>query len=72
MSTLEKIIFAIFGGIVTVAIVSVIVGGKSRAPEAIQATGSFVANIVAAAVSPVNTAATNGNLGANTFTNPAH
>lgn len=70
MDQVEKIIFAIFGGIITVAIVSVIVGKNSRAPEAISATGSFLSNIVGAAVAPINTANTNGNLGQNTFNLP--
>jgi flavin reductase (DIM6/NTAB) family NADH-FMN oxidoreductase RutF len=67
MDSVEKIVFAIFGGIITLAIIAVIVGKNSRAPEAIQAGGSFISNIVAAAVNPVNTASTNGNLGLNTF-----
>jgi hypothetical protein len=71
MDSVEKIVFAIFGGIITLAIVSTFVGRNSKGPEVIQASGSFLANIVAAAVAPINTAATNGNLGANPFTNPA-
>lgn len=70
MDNVEKIIFAVFGGIITVAIISVIVGKNSKAPEAIAAAGNFLSNIVGAAVNPVHTAATNGNLGANAFTNP--
>lgn len=50
---------AIFGGIVTIAIVSVIVGRNSVAPQAIQATGGALAQIVQAAVSPQGTNAAN-------------
>lgn len=71
MDNLEKIILAIFGGIITLAIISTFVGKNSKAPDVIQAGGSFLSNIVAAAVAPINTASTNGNLGANTFSNPA-
>lgn len=70
MGTVEKIILTIFGGIITLAIVSVVIGRNSRGPEVIQASGSFLSNIVAAAVAPINTASTNGNLGANFFSNP--
>lgn len=71
MDNIEKLVFAIFGGIITLAIISVFVGKNSKAPEVIQASGSFLANIVGAAVAPINTASTNGNLGSNPFTNPA-
>lgn len=69
MDNVEKIVFAVFGGIIALAIVSVIVGRNSKAPEAISAFGSFVANIVGAAVAPIN-APTSGNLGTNAFTFP--
>lgn len=71
MDSIEKIVFAIFGGIITLAIISTFVGKNSKAPEVIQASGSFLANIVAAAVAPINTASTNGNLGQNPFSFPA-
>jgi hypothetical protein len=71
MSAVEKIVFAVFGGIITLAIVAAIVGKNSQAPQVIAASGAFISNIVAAAVNPINTASTNGSLGANTFTNPA-
>jgi hypothetical protein len=71
MDDLEKIILAVFGGIITLAIVSVFVGRNSRAPDVISASGAFLSNIVAAAVAPINTASTNGNLGANMFSNPS-
>jgi hypothetical protein len=71
MDNIEKIVFVVFGGIITLAIISTFVGRNSKAPEVIQAGGSFLSNIVAAAVAPINTASTNGNLGANFFSNPA-
>lgn len=52
---------AILAGIVTIATISVIIGQKSQAPAAIQATGGAFASIIAAAVNPASTAATNGN-----------
>src|ERR1700761_2272204 len=71
MMGLSNAALAIIAGISPVAIVSVIVGRQSKAPAAIQATGQLLSNVVAAAVNTVSTAASNGNLGANTFTNPA-
>jgi hypothetical protein len=71
MEDVEKIILAVFGGIITLAIVATFVGKNSKAPAVIQSSGSFLSNIVAAAVNPVNTASTNGNLGINAFSNPA-
>jgi hypothetical protein len=59
-------LLTIFAGVITVAIISVIVGRNSQAPAAITDTGSALAKIIAAAVSPQG-AATNGNLGASTF-----
>jgi len=49
----------IFGGIIVIAVVSVIVGQKSQAPAAIQAASSAIAKIVQAAVSPASTNAAN-------------
>lgn len=71
MSKAASTLVGIFGAIITLAIISVIISRKSRAPEAIQAISSGMANVVRAAVAPVNTSMTNGNLGANTFTTPA-
>jgi hypothetical protein len=67
MNDALQAVLAIVGGVITVAIISVIVGQKSQAPEAIQAAGSTLSNIIAAAVNPVTKSASNGNLGANTF-----
>lgn len=71
MSDLEQAFTAIFGGIVLLAIVSVIVSKKSQAPQAIQSIGSVVSNVVAAAVNPVTQNYGSGNLGLNTFSLPS-
>lgn len=71
MDNVEKIVLAVFGGVITIAIVATFVGRNSKAPDVIAASGNFLSNIVAAAVNPLNTAATNGDLGANFFSNPA-
>ena len=66
---------AIFGGIVTLAIISVIVGQRSTASQAISATGSAFASVINAAVNPVSNGGTgsiNGNLGANSFGAPVN
>lgn len=60
MNKTAQAAIAIFGAIITLAIVSVIISRKSRAPEAIQAFSSGIANVVAAAVSP-GSALSNGN-----------
>jgi PRD1 phage membrane DNA delivery len=61
---------AVVTGIIGLAIVSVIVSRKSQTPQVIGAATSFLSNIVAAAVSPASTAATNGNPLKSTFSNP--
>lgn len=54
MSDAEQFLAAIFGGIITIAIVSVIVGQKSQAPAAISSFGTAISSVVAAAVNPVS------------------
>jgi uncharacterized membrane protein YjjP (DUF1212 family) len=56
-----KVAIGMFTGIVTIAILSVIVSRKSQTPQVIQATASGLSSIVAAAVNPIHTAATNSN-----------
>jgi hypothetical protein len=70
MNDIGELIMVVLGGIITVAIVSVIVGKKSQAPQAIQSIGSSVANVIAAAVNPVSAAYGYGN-GAQTATSPS-
>lgn len=69
MENLEKLILAIFGGVITIALVATFVGKNSKAPQVISSSGTFLSNIVAAAVAPINS--NNGDLGTNTFTNPS-
>lgn len=70
MDKVGSVVMAIFGGIITLAIVSAIIGQRSKAPQAIQAMGSAVANVVGKAVQPVAQTASTPNLGLNSFTSP--
>lgn len=69
MDTALKTGLAIFSAIIGLAILSVIVSRRSQAPQVIQASASALSNVIRAAVDPVATAATNGNLGNNTWSN---
>lgn len=69
MDDFTKIITAIFGGVLTLAIISVVISKKSAAPQAIQAISSGIANIVGAAVNPAAT--NNGNNGTSMFSDPS-
>lgn len=71
MDRIGQVILAIFGGVITLSIISVIVSKSSQSPQVLQASSSALANVVAAAVNPVHTAATNGNLGLTAFSTPA-
>lgn len=71
MDDVTKIITAIFGGVVLIAIASVIVGRKSQAPQAIQSVFSGIGNVVAAAVNPVSANFGYGT-GQQTATSPAN
>lgn len=70
MDDISKILLAFFGGIITLAIVSAIVGQKSQAPAAISAFGNSISKVVAAAVNPVSANYGYGN-GGSTFSSPA-
>lgn len=70
MADVEKLVMAIFGGVLTLAIISVIISKKSQAPQVIQASASALANVIGAAVNPVQTAGTNGNNGLSSFSTP--
>ena len=63
MDDATKVVTAIFGGIIAVAIISVVVGRDSQAVAAIQATTSGLANIVGAAVKPQAGGASSGSGG---------
>lgn len=65
-------ILAVVSAIIGLAILSVIIGRKSQAPQVIQASASALSQVISAAVNPVATASTNGNLGSNAFSAPAH
>ena len=62
---------AIFGGVITLAIIATLVGKGGQAPQVITATGNTLAKVIGAAVSPAGSAATNGNLGLGAFATPA-
>lgn len=70
MDEIGRVVLAIFGGVITLAIVSTLVSKNSAFPAAIQASSSALANVVAAAVNPVHTSSTNGNLGLTAFSTP--
>lgn len=70
MDDFTQLITTIFGGIVLVAIASVIVSRKSQAPQAIQSIGSAIGNIVSSAVNPVTANYGYGN-GAQAGTSPS-
>lgn len=67
MSDFLKTGLSVAGAIIGLAIIAVIVSRKSQAPQAITAISSGLARIVEAAVSPQNTATTNGAPGLNSF-----
>lgn len=52
MDEWEKLMVTIFGGILTIAVVSVVVSRKSQTPEAISAFGGALSSVVSAAVNP--------------------
>ena len=66
MDDVTKVVTAIFGGVITLAIISVIIGRNSKAPAAIQAAASAIGTVVAAAEGN----APSGNNGLNAFTLP--
>lgn len=63
---------ALIAAIIGLAIISVIIGQKSQAPQAIQAFGTEIATVVRAAVNPIATAATNGNPANGSFSTPSN
>ena len=66
-----EVIIGIFTGVVTLAIISIIISRKSQAPQVIQAASSLLSNVVAAAVNPLQTAATNANPSSGSFSTPS-
>lgn len=70
MGEFEKFFVTLFGGIITLAIISVVISRKGQAPAAITAISQGISSVVAAAVNPASTAVTNGNNGSSAFTTP--
>lgn len=70
MSDFEKVVTTIFGGILLLAVISVIVGRNSTAVAAIQAFGQALSSTVGAAVNPVSKSSTGASSsnGVNSFT----
>lgn len=69
MDSALKTALTIFSAIIGLAILSVIISKRSQAPQVIQASATALSTVINAAVNPVATAATNGNLGNNTWSN---
>ena len=63
-------LIAIAGGILGLAIVATIVSKNAATSNVINAGAGALSSVIRAAVSPVSTAGTNGNLGNNTFSTP--
>ena len=59
MQALTKLLLTVFGGVIALAMISVVISRRSRAPEAIGALSNGLAGVVAAAVNPNST--NNGN-----------
>lgn len=69
MDNVSQMLLAFFTGIITVAIVSVIVSRKSASSDLIRDVGTSLSKVVSAAVNPVSDAYGHGN-GDTTFSNP--
>lgn len=72
MNEWAKLAGAMVLGVITLAIISVIVSKKSAALAVITDVGNELAKVVGAAVDPVTLSPNNGNLGNNTFTSPTN
>jgi len=70
MNDAFKAIISVATAIIGLTILSVIVSRKSQTPQVISASTDALTRVIRAAVDPVATSATNGNLGANTFSSP--
>lgn len=70
MDKFGQLIMAVFGGIITLAIVAVVVSRKAQTPAVIQAASSALANVVGAAVNPIVQRNGSGNIGHNAFSLP--
>lgn len=70
MDKVGNVIMGIFGGVLTLAIIAVIISKKSQTPEVIQASASALANVIGAAVNPIVQNNGSGHNGTNTFSLP--
>ena len=67
MKDFEQLLLAIFGGVVTLAIISVIISKNSQTPQVIQAGASALGNVVATAVAPLPQTSGASTVGAQTI-----
>lgn len=70
MNNLLTAVLAIVGGIITIAIVAVLVSPNAQTSQALEASGTFLARVIGAAVDPIATATTNGQPQNNSFGMP--
>lgn len=70
MRDISAALLAIFSAIIGLSILSVLISRQSQTVQVIQAGSSALSSVIKAAVDPVATASTNGNLGENTFASP--
>jgi len=70
MNDLTSAILAIVSGAFALAIISVLVSRQSQTPNVIQASGSALSGVIAAAVNPV-TQSNPTSLGSNAFSAPS-
>lgn len=68
MGNIGTALIAIIGSVISLAIVSVLVGSNSQTVQVLGASGNALSNVIRAAVSPVQGGT--GNLGASSFTTP--
>lgn len=69
--TILTVIMTIIGGIIGLAMLSVILGRNAQTTGVINASGSALSNVINAAVSPVTTSSTNGHLGLSSLSSVA-
>lgn len=68
MNDIGSALVTVIGSVISLAIISVLVGTKSQTSAVLQAGGSALANVINAAVSPA--AGGSGNLGLSSFSTP--
>lgn len=71
MEKTGQVFVTIFGAIIGLAILSVIIGRNSQAPQVLQGISSALSNVVHSAVTPIAMPPQSGNLGNNTFSSPS-